>query len=123
MRYPAAVKLKAVRLHLEEGFNQAMVCQEMAIGSSSLAVWVSRYRQFGEAGLQPQPHADPAKPKLQAPITEQIVALKKENPGSKPGSMRSTRRWDLPRLRMFRPLRPRLRKARNPSASSVPRLG
>ena len=58
-RYPAAVKLKAVRLHLEEGFSQALVCQEMTIGSSSLAVWVNRYRKFGEAGLQPQPHVGP----------------------------------------------------------------
>ena len=41
-RYPAAVKLKAVRLHLEEGFPQALVCQEMAIGSSSLAVLTTR---------------------------------------------------------------------------------
>ncbi len=79
-RYPAAVKLKAVRLHLEEGFSQSLVCQEMAIGSSSLAVWVSRYRQFGEAGLQPQPHAGPAKSKLPAAITEQIVALKQQHP-------------------------------------------
>lgn len=35
-RFTAAEKLKAIRLHLEEGFSMALVCQELNVSKSSL---------------------------------------------------------------------------------------
>jgi len=70
-RYTAAEKLKAVRLCLEEGFSLQQVCDEMGMAHSGLSHWVSRYRQQGEAGLQPrQPGKRAAK--LPEAITQQI---------------------------------------------------
>ena len=45
-RYTVAEKLKAVRLRLQEGFSSEEVCAELGVGSSSLAVWISRYRRL-----------------------------------------------------------------------------
>jgi transposase-like protein len=78
-RYSAAEKLRAVRLHLEEGFTQDLVCQELDLGKSTLVLWLQAYRLGGEAGLEPR-YKHPRQPKLPAPITEKIVELKQQNP-------------------------------------------
>jgi transposase-like protein len=52
-RFTPAQKLLAVRLRLEEGFSLKEVCAEVSVTQSALSRWVSLYRQFGEAGLQP----------------------------------------------------------------------
>jgi len=78
-RYSAAEKLKAVRLYTEEGFSQAVVCEELGIGKSTLVLWLQAYRLGGEAGLAPvQGHR--RKAKLPQPITDKIIELKQENP-------------------------------------------
>jgi transposase InsO family protein len=78
-RYTADEKLKAIRLHLEEGFSQAIVCEELKIGTSTLAVWLRAYRLSGAAGLQPVTQGKrPAK--LPEPITNKIIELKQQNP-------------------------------------------
>jgi transposase-like protein len=51
-RYAVEVKLRAVRLVLEQGFKRAMGCQELGIGKNSLVSWIHQYRQQGEAGLR-----------------------------------------------------------------------
>ncbi len=78
-RYTAAEKLRAVRLHLEEGFSMALVAEELNVSKSSVDHWLQAYRLGGEAGLQPQPPG-PRPDRLPAPITEKIVELKKQNP-------------------------------------------
>jgi transposase InsO family protein len=78
-RFTPADKLKAVRLHLEEGFSQSLVCQELGVSKSSLGLWLQSYRLGGAAGLEPVSHAR-REPKLPAAITEKIVELKQENP-------------------------------------------
>ena len=35
-RHSFEFRLKAVKLHVEEGFRQALVCEEMGIGTSTL---------------------------------------------------------------------------------------
>ena len=78
-RYPPEVRLKAVRLRLEEGFSLADVCQELGMAQSCLSRWVCLYQQFGEAGLQ-RAATKPRAPKLPAPITRKIVELKEQHP-------------------------------------------
>jgi len=78
-RFTVAEKLRAVRLHLEEGFSYTLVAEECHVNKSSLQRWVDQYRLAGEAGLQPAPqNARP--PKLPPAIREQILALKQEHP-------------------------------------------
>ena len=74
-----AEKLKAVCLHLEEGFSQALVCQELRIGWSTLVLWLQVYRLGGTAGLLPAPSAS-RKARLSAPITDHIPELKRQHP-------------------------------------------
>ena len=74
------VRLKAVRLRLEEGFSLHDVCAEIGVGQSALSRWVQLYRQFGEAGLQPADRGKTRKARLPAPITDKIIELKQQNP-------------------------------------------
>jgi transposase InsO family protein len=78
-RFTAAEKLKAVRLHLEEGFSMHLVSQELGISKSSVDNWLKAYRLAGEAGLQPRVPG-PRPDRLPEAITEKIVELKQENP-------------------------------------------
>ena len=79
-RFTPEQRLKAVRLCLEEGFKPADVCAQTGASRSGLNRWIGLYRQFGEAGLQDR-YSGPRQAKLPAAITDQIVELKKENPG------------------------------------------
>lgn len=77
--YTVAEKLRAVRLHREEGFSQELVCQELGVSKSSLGLWLQQYRLGGEAALRPaQPKA--RSPKLPPAISEKIRELKTEHP-------------------------------------------
>jgi transposase InsO family protein len=88
-RYTFEFKLKAVKLSLEEGFSHALICKEMGMCESSLAVWLGAYRRHGEAGLLPRPLPPPGggggRGRLHGPVEAKIVELKRQNPwwGSK----------------------------------------
>jgi transposase-like protein len=51
-RYSFDEKLRAVKLHLEEGFKAELVSAETGVSGSSLALWVRSYRKDGEMGLR-----------------------------------------------------------------------
>jgi transposase-like protein len=78
-RYPPELRIKAVRLRLEEGFSPEEVCAELGMARSGLNRWIQLYRQFGEAGLQRRVGAR-REPKLAEPITRKIVELKGQYP-------------------------------------------
>jgi transposase InsO family protein len=73
------LKLRAVKLYLEEGYPAELVAQELGIGNSTLTGWAKRYREQGEAGLQP---SAPRKgtPKVSAAVKQEAVALKRKHP-------------------------------------------
>ena len=77
-RYRFEEKLKAVRLHLQEGFTRELVCREMGVGTTTLDTWLRSYRENGEAGLQGQTAPRPGR-RLPEAITEKIVQLKQNN--------------------------------------------
>lgn len=77
-RYTLEQRLKAVRLHLQEGFPQKLVCEEMGVSTSSLAVWVRDFKKEGEAGLRRKPSPQQGR-RLPPAIAEKIVELKKAN--------------------------------------------
>jgi transposase InsO family protein len=72
-------RLRAVKLHLEEGFTQELVAQEMGISSAAVHKWVRRYRLHGEEGLKSRaPGRRGAK--LAEPVRHRIIELKREEP-------------------------------------------
>ena len=51
--HPVELRLRAVKLRLEEGFPLDLVAREAKVSQSTLSNWIRRYRQHGEAGLKP----------------------------------------------------------------------
>ena len=51
-RYSFKIKLRSVKLFLEEGYPADLIAQEMGVGGSSIHSWVRAYREKGEAGLK-----------------------------------------------------------------------
>jgi transposase InsO family protein len=46
------LRLKAVKLYLEEGMSSALICREVGVHKSLLYKWARAYRQRGEEGLK-----------------------------------------------------------------------
>jgi transposase InsO family protein len=72
-------RLRAVKLHLEEGFSQEMVGQEMGVSSAAVYKWVARYRLQGEEALKSQLPGRPGA-RLPQPIHDKILELKRAEP-------------------------------------------
>ena len=51
-RYSAELKLRAVKLHVEEGFDLKLVAQEVGASDVSIREWIRRYQEYGRAGLE-----------------------------------------------------------------------
>lgn len=46
--YPFDFKIKAVKLHLKEGYSKQLLHEELGIGKSTVGKWVKDYYSFGE---------------------------------------------------------------------------
>ena len=77
-RYSFEERLRAVRLHLQEGFPAALVAQETGVSTSSLGTWLRAYRQNGETGLKGQRAPRPGR-RLPGPVVAKILELKRAN--------------------------------------------
>jgi transposase-like protein len=68
-------RLRAVKLHLEEGFTVELVAREMGVSYAAVSKWLQKYRREGEEGLRDH---DPrtGRPKIPEPVREKIVELK-----------------------------------------------
>lgn len=79
--YPYAVKLKAVKLYLEDQYSGRLVARELGVSQQSLSGWVRAYRDRGESGLkEPARPSRPGRSRLPAPIPETIRKLKQLHP-------------------------------------------
>ncbi len=79
--YPVELRLKLVKLRLEEGYPLELVAREAGIGQSTLSKWIERYQQHGEAGLQPLIGGPkPGAPKVAVAVKSRITALKQQHP-------------------------------------------
>ena len=79
--YPFALRLKVVRLYLEDGYPSSLVAEQFGISAYSVYRWSKLYREQGEQGLKTRQRKSPTKSKKSAAVTQSIVKLKKENPG------------------------------------------
>src|SRR5262245_44642066 len=73
-------RLRAVKLHLEEGFTQRLVAEETGVTLAGLQKWVGLYRQHGEEGLKDRRHGRPSGKKLPQAVRDKILELKAEEP-------------------------------------------
>ena len=68
----------------KRALSASLICQEMGMGTSSLAVWLRDYRKHGEAGLRGWGRRGQAAPesraRLPVPVREKILELKAQNP-------------------------------------------
>ncbi len=78
-RYTYDEKLRAVKLHVEEGFGGELVCKETGVSTSSLAKWTKRYREQGEMGLRRESTPRPGR-RLPGPVKAKILEMKRGNP-------------------------------------------
>src|SRR5262245_60205312 len=72
-------RLRAVKLHLEEGFTQELVAREMGVTVAGLQQWLNRYRRHGEEGLKDR-ERQPGAAKLPPAVKDKILELKREEP-------------------------------------------
>ena len=52
MSYSFDIKLRAVKMYLEEGIGSTTIAKELKLSSNKrVLLWVKRYNEFGEYGL------------------------------------------------------------------------
>jgi transposase InsO family protein/transposase-like protein len=78
-RYSFDEKLRAVKLHIEEGFQGKLVSAETGVSTSSLSLWVRAFRKEGEMGLRQESSPRPGR-RLLRPVVEKIIEMKRGNP-------------------------------------------
>ena len=79
--YPYELRLKAVKLNLEDGISREVIGRELGASEGSVSNWVKAYREKGEDGLRNKPcGARRGQKKLPEPVTARIVELKKAEP-------------------------------------------
>ncbi|RPJ42126.1 MAG: DDE domain-containing protein [Deltaproteobacteria bacterium] len=79
-RYGFEIKLRCVKLHLEEGFPFSLLSKEVGASADSIRCWVKAYQERGEVGLGNQGRSSGSRKKLPVPVREKIVEIKKREP-------------------------------------------
>lgn len=78
-RVAPELRLRLVRLCIEEQYPASMVATESGVREKSLRRWMKRYQAQGEAGLADRPRGSRCK-KLPAEVTQKVMLLKQQNP-------------------------------------------
>jgi transposase InsO family protein len=79
-RYGFEIKLRCVKLRLEEGLPVGLLCKEAGVSKSAIHHWVKAYQERGEAGLREPGVFSGKQKKLPGPVREKIVEIKKREP-------------------------------------------
>ena len=77
--YPFEVRLKAAKLHLNEGIAAKDVAKEIGVSRETVHIWSKRYRKDGEEGLKTKTR-ESAGSKTPAAVKKKIAEIKKEDP-------------------------------------------
>ena len=78
--YTLEFRLRAVKLHLEEGLAAEQVCEETGISSSTLRTWLERYQAGGEPALKPRNTGSKGRQQIAPEVKAEIIAQKQLNP-------------------------------------------
>jgi len=79
-RYGFELKLRCVKLRLEEGLSVALISKEVGVGRDGIHRWVKAYRERGEAGLRNRVRSSGSRQKLPGPVRKKIIEIKKRAP-------------------------------------------
>ena len=79
-RYGLELKLRCVKLRLEEGLPVSLLSKEVGVSKDVVYRWVRAYQERGEAGLRNQVRSSESRRKLPGPVREKIVEIKKREP-------------------------------------------
>ena len=77
--YPFEVRLRVVKLFIEEGYGAQMLHEELRIGKSTITKWVKNYREYGEEGLKPKVRIQ-SRSRVPGEVKQTIIDIKKDNP-------------------------------------------
>src|ERR1041385_3507663 len=73
-------RLRAVKLHLEEGFTQQSIAQEMGFSSSAVYKWAQAYQLQGEEALKSRLPGPREPRQVPLAVRDKIIQLKQEDP-------------------------------------------
>jgi transposase InsO family protein len=79
-RYGFELKLRCVKLRLEEGLPVSLLSKEVGVSKDVVYRWVKAYQERGEAGLRNQIGISGSRRKLPGPVRKKIVEIKKREP-------------------------------------------
>ncbi len=79
-RYGFELKLRCVKLRLEEGLPVSLLSKEVGVSKDVVYRWVKAYQERGEAGLRNQIESSGSRRKLPGPVRQKIVEIKKREP-------------------------------------------
>jgi transposase-like protein len=74
-RYAYELKLRWVKLRLEEGLPVSLLSKELGVSKDVVYRWVRAYQERGEAGLQNQVGLSGSRRKLPDPVREKISKI------------------------------------------------
>ena len=78
--YSLEFRLRAVKLHMEEGLSADEVCLQTGISPDTMQIWLERYRSGGEPALKPQSSRPKGHRQIAPEVKAEIVAQKQLNP-------------------------------------------
>ncbi len=79
-RYGFEIKLRCVKLHLEEGLPFSLLSKEVGASTDGIRRWVKAYQERGEAGLRNAFRSSERRRRLPGPVREKIVEIKEREP-------------------------------------------
>jgi transposase InsO family protein len=79
-RYGFEIKLRCVKLHLEEGLPISLLSKEVGASTDGIRRWVKAYQERGEVGLQNPVKSLGRRRRLPGPVRKKIVEIKKREP-------------------------------------------
>src|SRR5512136_216337 len=79
-RYGFELKLRCVKLRLEEGLPVSLLSKEVGVSKETVSHWVKAYQERGEAGLRNEVRRSGSRRKLPGPVRKKILEIKKREP-------------------------------------------
>ena len=79
-RYGFEIKLRCVKLYLEEGLPFSLLAKEVGASTDGIRRWVKAYQERGEEGLRNRVRSSGRRRRLPDPVRTKIIEIKKREP-------------------------------------------
>ena len=86
-RYRFEIKLRCVKLHLEEGLPISLLSKEVGASTDGIRRWVKAYQERGEVGLQNPVRSSGRWRRLPGPVRKKILQARSHPSGHSSGSL------------------------------------